>query len=385
MKATEFVNSTIVIVILVVAGCDSKQASNPQATGKGPADLNIVTLDPAMIEKIKIGYPEMIDIADRLQVPGRIQVNEHDLLFHVSTYLTGRITEVHVMLGDKVEAGTLLARISSPGLTQAQLTYLNASSQVRLAEKVAGRADLLLDADVIAVAEVERRESELQIARAELEAARDHLRLLGVDSHVLKEIVEKGHILPSTAITASGGGIVIERHVVIGQVVKPGDKLFKVANLSSVWAVGAVAEQIVPNVEVGQHVEVHVPSLGDESFDGFIIFIADMVDPLTRTVEVKTEMNNPQRRLKPAMLATMHITNSPQITLVVPKGAVVREDDRDYVFLVQGDSRFQRVPVELAPEVANMRPLLKGLTVEQRIIVDGAMELNSVRKLAEFH
>src|SRR6185437_12202710 len=155
-----------------------------------------------------------------------------------------------------------------------------------------------------------------EVARAELEAAKDQLRLLGVDSNAIKELVKKGHILPSVTINASRSGIVIGRNVIIGQVVQPADQLFGVADLSSVWVVGDVPEQIARDVQVGQHVEIHIPALGDRSFDGLIIFVADTVDPATRTVMVRTMVENPQRRLKPDMLATMHITDNAHKSLV---------------------------------------------------------------------
>jgi len=229
LKTATTATGAVVIIVLLASGCDGGKpsSSDQQATEKKPVvEVNSVTLKPGMTQRVKIGHPTLIDIADRLEVPSQIAVNEHGLLFHVSTYLTGRIIEVHAMLGDRVEAGAALARISSPELTRAQLVYLSASSQARLAEKVAERARNMLGADVIAVAEVERRESELQVARAELEAARDHLRLLGVDSDVLKELARQGHILPSVAIKTSTGGIVIGRNAIVGQVVEPTDKLF---------------------------------------------------------------------------------------------------------------------------------------------------------------
>jgi cobalt-zinc-cadmium efflux system membrane fusion protein len=124
--------------------------------------------------------------------------------------------------------------------------------------------------------------------------------------------------------------------------------------------------------------------LGDEiSFDGRIIFVADTLNPLTRTVMVRTLVENPTRKLKPDMLANMHIVDNPTKSLVVPKAAVVRESNRDYVFLVQGNNKFLRVPVELGPEVADMYPVLKGVTIEQKIVVDGAFHLDNERKLAE--
>jgi membrane fusion protein, heavy metal efflux system len=385
MKITLPITGAIVFTVLLASGCGgSEEAATPskEAVLQEPEDVNSITIRPELAQRITIGHPMMVDLADKLQVPSQVEVDEERLV-SIGSYVTGRIIDLYVTLGESVDAGAPLARISSPELTQAQLAYLRASSRTVLAQKAAERAHHLLSADVIAIAEVERRESELEVSRAELEAAKDQLRLLGVDNGALKDLVDKGHILPSVAIKASKNGIVIGRHVIIGQVVQPADQLFQVADLSAVWVVGDVPEQIARNVRVGQHVEIHVPALGDVNFDGLIIFVADTVNPLTRTVMVRTMVENPKRKLKPDMLATMHITDNPHKSMVVPETAVVREANRDYVFLSQGNNRFLRVPVELGPEVADMRPVLKGLTAEQRIVVDGAFHLDNERKLAE--
>jgi cobalt-zinc-cadmium efflux system membrane fusion protein len=385
MKITMGATGAVIIAALVAAGCGgSEEAASPdkETVHQKPEDVNSITIRPEMIPRIKIGQPVMVDLADKLQVPSQVEVDE-ERLARIGSYVTGRVVDLFVMLGDNVMAGQPLARLTSPELTQAQLAYLRSVSRTVLMEKAAERARQMLAADVIAVAEVERRESELEVARAELEAAKDQLRLLGVDSAVLKELAKGGHILPSVTINASRSGTVIARNVIIGQVVQPADPLFGVADLSSVWVVGDVPEQIARNVRVGQHVEIYVPALGGKSYDGLIVFVADTVNPLTRTVMVRTMVENPQRKLKPDMLATMHVMDTAHKSLVVPETAVVREANRDYVFLAQGNNRFLRVPVELGPEVADMRPVIQGLSAEQNIVVDGAFDLDNERKLAE--
>ena len=372
-----------IMLVLLVSGCDgSKSATKKEVVAKEPENTNLVTLEPEKMHHVKIGKSTLINIADKLQAPSQVEVDEHRLV-RVGANVTGRIIDVYAMLGDNVVAGAELARISSPELTQAQLAYLRAFSLETLAEKAAERARHLLAADVISVAEMQRRESELQVSQAELGAAEDQLRLLGMDSRAINKLGKDGSIMPSVAIRTSKPGIVIERNVAIGQVVQPSDQLFQVADLSSVWVVGDVPEQIARDVQVGQHVEIHVPALGNISFDGLIIFVADTVNPLTRTVMVRTVVENPRRKLKPAMLASMHILDNPVESLVVPDTAVVRESNKDYVFLVKGDNEFLRVPVELGPEIADMRPVLKGLTADQTIVVDGAFHLDNERKLAE--
>ncbi|MBA4142040.1 MAG: efflux RND transporter periplasmic adaptor subunit [Nitrosospira sp.] len=385
MKSIMRMTSAVAVVALLAAGCGGKEeAASPgkEAAQHEPEDVNAIAIRPELAQRITVGQPAMVDLADKLQVPSQVEVDEERLV-RIGSYVTGRIIKLYVMLGDSVEAGAPLARITSPELTQAQLAYLRASSRSVLADKAAERAHHLLAADVIAIAEVERRESELEVARAELGAAADHLRLLGVDKEVLKELSEEGHIIPSVDVRATKSGIIIDRSVIIGQVVQPADQLFQIADLSSVWVVGDVPEQIARNVQVGQHVEINVPALGDISFDGVIIFVADTVNPMTRTVMVRTMVENPERRLKPEMLAAMRITDNPHKSLVVPETAVVREANRDYVFLAKGNGQFLRVPVELGSEVADMRPVLEGLTAEQNIVLDGAFHVENERKLAE--
>ena len=380
--------SSIVILALMLIGCGNKAESTESAqkaakqAAEGEKDVNVITVRPELAGRIKIGQPSMVDLADKIQVPSRVEVDEERLV-HIGSYVTGRIVDMFVILGDYVKVGDRLARITSPELTQAQLAFLRASSRVVVTQKATDRARHLLAADVIPLAEVERRISELEIAQAELGAAKDQLSLLGVDDSILKQLASKGQILPHIDIKSTRNGYIINRNVIVGQVVQPADPLFQVADLSSVWVVGDIPEQIARDVQVGQHVEIHIPAMGDTHFDGVIIYVADTVNPLTRTVMVRTMVENPQRKLKPDMLANMHITDNQHKSLVVPETAVVRESNLDYVFIAKGNNKFRRTAVELGSEVAGYRPVVNGITIDQKIVMDGAFHLDSERKLAE--
>ncbi|UJP04478.1 MAG: efflux RND transporter periplasmic adaptor subunit [Nitrosomonas sp.] len=354
-----------------------KQAQKPDAE----RDFNNITARPEVLHRLELGYPFLVDLADKIQVPSRVQVDE-ERTAQIGSYVTGRVIDMFVILGDYVKPGQPLARITSPDLTNSQLAYLRALSRVVVTSKALERAQHLLAADAIPVAEVERRRSETEIAQAELSAATDQLRLFGMDDAELKILKKQGKILPWLDIKATREGYVIARNVLIGQVVQPSDPLFQVADLSHVWVVGDVPEQIARDVELDQHVEILVPAL-NQQLDGIIIFVSDTVNRLTRTVMTRVMVENPERKLKPDMLANMHITDTQHKVLVVPESAIVRELNQDYVFVARTDTQFQRVPVELAKEVANLRPILNGLTVDQRIVTSGAFHLDSERKLAE--
>lgn len=387
MKSMASIIGAVVFVMLFVIGCNGGDlttfSGNQEKLQSHNKDIYSIKLKPEMARQLKVGFPEFREIADTLRVPGQVEADERTLV-RVGANVTGRIVEVNAMLGDKVDSGTVLAKISSPELTKAQLAFLRASSQTTLAERAAERAHQLLMADVIGGAELQRRESELQVFRAELSAATDQLRILGVSSSALRNLAKLGHILPSVEITVPTKGVVIERNVAVGQVVKPSDQLFTIADLSSVWVVGDVPEQSASRVADDQHVEIYIPALGGEKrLEGRIVYVADTVDSETRTVMVRTSVNNEKLKLKPAMLANMYITYVSQKQLVIPEEAVVREDNHNYVFVAQGNDTFMLIPVELGSAVNHMRPVLKGLTIEKRVVLDGAFHLNNERKRAD--
>lgn len=387
MKIKLSIISTIIMAALLLTGCDKGGTGDAarQETSRheeDERDINSITVRPELASRLKIGQPALVDLADKILVPSRVQVDE-ERTAQIGSYVTGRIINMFVILGDYVKEGQPLARITSPDLTQAQLAYLRASSRVVVTQKAAERARHLLAADVIPLAEVERRQSELEIAQAELSAATDQLRLFGMDDAELRKLTRQGKILPWLDIKTTREGYVIARNVIVGQVVQPSDPLFQVADLSFVWVTGDVPEQIARDVRLGQHVEINVPAIGEADLDGVIIFVSDTVNRLTRTVMTRVMVENPERKLKPDMLANMHITDTQQKTLVVPEAAVVRELNQDYVFVAISSDSFQRVPVELGPEVADFRPVVNGLTIDQRIVMEGAFHLDSERKLAE--
>lgn len=371
-------------VLLLTTGCSNEKTQSPSAAVIEAAHMetdnsDTIYLRPDLRERFKTGRPFYADITEKLSVPGQIKVNELALV-QVGASFTGRIVEIYAHLGDNVSAGDRLARISSPELTQAQLAYLRANSLAVLAQRAASRAQQLFAEDVISAAEVQRRESEQQVTRAELSAAEDQLRLLGMDNQAIRELTRHGQIQPAVVITAPRSGTVIARDVTLGQVVQPSDQLFTLADLSTLWVVGDVPEHAAHFVRAGQHVTIRVPALGETNLDGTIIFVADVINPLTRTVAVRTEVDNSQRKLKPDMLATVQIDEQVRAHLVVPSGAVVREHNTDHVFVAQEDGGFTLTSVILGETIDQLRPVESGLTAEKIIVIDGAFHLNNERK-----
>lgn len=378
---------------LVLAGC--KDASSP--AGKLPADEVSTALDAgAKAEKpdpllvsvpanfgadLKVAPAGARSVSDTLRVAGRVDFDEYRVS-RIGATVTGRVIEINVRLGQQVKVGDALAVINSTELGQAQLDYLKARAQADLQARSVERARQLFAADVIGRAELQRRESELAIASAEQRAAADQLRVLGMSAAAISRLGNNGAINSVTPVVSTVAGTVVERRITQGQVVQPADALYVVADLSEVWVTAEVPEQQAALVRTGQAVDIEVPALGAR-LTGKLIYVADTVNPETRTVTVRSRVNNAERQLKPAMLATMLIQAAAVERIVVPAEAVVREADADHVFVETAERTYRLTPVRLGPESGGQRPVLDGLKAGQRIVAAGAFHLNTERKRKE--
>jgi membrane fusion protein, heavy metal efflux system len=367
---------------LLLPACGDKKSTPPSAAEAVAADPMEVVIKPDMAAQFKVSKLTVQDITPWLEISGRIEANDR-LVTRIGAAVTGRVTEVLAEVGDRVQLGQSLARVASSELTTAQMGYLRAHSAASQAERAVERARQLILADVIGSAEMQRRESELTIARAEFRAAGDQLRLMGLPNFAIERLKDQGTLHPVTSVSATLAGVVIERNISQGQVAQPGDPLFTVADLGNVWVVGALPEQVARSVQVGQTVNIDVPALGNRSLSGKIVFVGDTVSPETRSVTIRTQVDNVQRDLKPQMLATMRVRSATQQTLALPAQAVVRENDRDHVFIKTANLRFKLTPVELGPAQDDLRPVLKGLSEGTEVVTQGAFHMNNERKRAE--
>ncbi len=386
MKRCHLPHTTLLLcaVLLVSYGCGKNDAPKTKPAEQTVAKLNPldVVLKEEMAKQFVIEPAQVVELAVVQKVSGRIEANEQRTT-RIGSSITGRVTQVMAEVGDRVKAGQPLAKLASPELSNAQLGFLRALSATKLAERSVERAQQLVTADVIGHAELQRREVELSVARAELRAATDQLRLIGLSESLIERLRETGALASEVAITANRTGIVVERKVSQGQVAQPGDPLFTVADLSNVWVVGALPEQDANSVHLNQLVEVEVAAIGKQKLKGRIVFVSDTVQQDTRTVPIRTSVENPKFELKPQMLATLHLSGGLRKQLAVPGSAVVRENDKDYVFVQIEKNHFRLTEVELDPAAGELRPVRKGISEGTSIVVDGSFHLNSQRKRAE--
>jgi len=369
----------ILLTAAVLAGCNKEESKTVASPSADPA---LVVPAEELLAQLKLATVTSQPVAETLRVAGRIDFDEQRLA-RIGATITGRVTEIDAVLGQTVKKGDVLARLNSSELSTQQLAYLKARAVLELNRRNAERAKALFEADVIAAAELQRRQSEYQISVAETRAAADQLQLLGVTPAAIERLGKHGAVNSLTPVVATLSGVVVERKLAQGQVVQPADALFVVADLSNLWAVAQVPEQQVSQVKAGQSVSIEVPALGNEKLLGKLVYVGQTIDPETRTVLVRTALDNSDGRLKPAMLASMLIEAKPADRLVIPASAVVRENDMDHVFVAEEAGAFRLVKVKLGVEQGGQRVVLSGLKGQERVVVDGAFHLNNERNRKE--
>jgi cobalt-zinc-cadmium efflux system membrane fusion protein len=181
-------------------------------------------------------------------------------------------------------------------------------------------------------------------------------------------------------VVASMDGTVMDRKVTLGQVIQPADTVVEIADLSEVWLVADVPEQNAGNLAVGQLVEAQITALPGLVIRGRLSFVSATVNRETRTVMVRMDVPNPNRRLKPAMLATMELKEHTENQQVVPASAVVRDENNEYLFVQRDADTFLLREVKLGGEFGGRRVLIEGIRPGEKIVVEGAFHLNNERR-----
>ena len=364
------------------AGCGGGSGAAGDAAAPDaavPADPLEITAEEPLLGQLRVDTPQWATVAGSQRVSARIEVDQARVT-RVGSPVMGRVSRLSAHEGQLVRRGDVLATLNSTGLSDAQLAFLRALSNRQLAERAEERARLLLDADVIGSAELQRRQAELAQTRAELAVAHDQLVLLGMPEEAIVDLEQTHRINSVSRIVASMDGIVLQRLISLGQVVEPADTAFEIADLSSLWLQADVPEQEAGDLRVGTKVEAEVAALPGVRIEGALSFVSATVDEQTRTVLVRMDLPNRQGRFKPAMLATVTLKDKPERRRVVPAAAVVREADAEHVFVQRDDGTFVLRPVSLGDEIDGQRILLDGLRDGDRIVVDGAFHLNNERR-----
>ena len=370
----------------ILVGCDTApdDATGAKPTVQVDEKAGLVRMTPEEITHggIEVKPVTRGDFRTFRDFPGTVVPNQHAVA-EITTLVRGRVVDVYVDLGQEVKSGALLAILYSSELGMAQSGYLKAVAKLYVAERAFKRAQSLLEEKVIGVAEMQRREGEMISIRAEKRESQDRLRLLGMSDELIERLDREQTIQSHVPIVAPFDGRIITRNLTKGEVVETTEKLFVVADLSEVWVIANIPEKDIPYIhqdqsKQGQNVEILLTTYAGQVFHGKITYVGDVLDIHSRTMRLRIEVPNPDRRLKPEMYATIRVYSDPETNvLVVPESSVQRERDRKFVF-VQRDARsFEARDVKLGESNGDVVKVLDGLKEGETLVTQGAFVLKS--------
>jgi membrane fusion protein, heavy metal efflux system len=347
------------------------------------ADDVTIPADSPKINQIRVQAVEQANVtADQVVVPGKVELNPNRVS-HVVLPLAGRVAMVSARVGDFVQKGQPILSVESPdidvaisALQQAEAALIQTRAAQAKAQADMDRTKDLFDHNAIAQKEVVNSESVLAQARAAVDQAQASVQ----QSKRRLEIfgVQPGQFGQRTIVRSPISGKVLEISVVEGEYRNDTSaSLMTIADLSTVWVSAEVPETSIRLIEVGERVQIELSAYPGEMFTGKVTQIADMVDPQSRTIEVRAEIENSKGRLRPEMFGQVRHIDRTEMRPVVPNSAVLQEEGRTSVWLEKAPGQFHRTTVELGPRTGDRQAVLSGLKTGDRIVVDGAMLLKA--------
>jgi len=364
----------LLLIFLILGSCGGdKEIADPKKINP-----NEVIANAEMLKQIKFEPAKIIPIKRRLDIPGSIEVKQK-LLARIGSPVQGRIIEINGELGDTVKQGDVLAVINSTELAKQQLAYIKSVQMVELKTKAYERAVLLFDADVVSEAQKLQRKTELSSAKADMEASKDQLFVMGMTVAEIEAIQSETQIDAITNIVAKIDGKIIKKNLNVGQVVDPTEDIFTIAMLNEVWGVAQIPERQIGFLKEGDDLLIDVPAYEDKLVEGKITYLGDIVDPVTRTVTIRTDIDNNHGLLKPDMLITMKVSGMKIEKVGVPINAIVSIDDIPNIFVKTGKNKFLLRPVTLGIKNKEFVHIDDGLLEGEEVVIDGAFHLNNER------
>lgn len=295
----------------------------------------------------------------------------------VSHAFPARVVEIHVEVGDWVQKGRELVVLESKDVGEAKAEFYTAAARCELAKVNFARGERLLKEGIGAKKNFVEAEAEYKVAQANLEAAEKKLHVLGFTEEQVKEIASTHQINPAIALHAPIEGKVVEIKVVRGAMVDAATPILTIIDPRCLWVDAEIYEKDIAKIRVGQRVEVRVPALSGQTFQGQVSYIGDVVNPDTRTITVRTEVANDGQLLKPGMFADVEIVlDEGQQVLVVPSAAVLEEGGQKIVFVRQ-QGNFVRRQIATGAVYRNCHQVLSGLKPGEEVVVQGNHELKS--------
>jgi cobalt-zinc-cadmium efflux system membrane fusion protein len=355
--------------------------TRPGTSGGSPS----IDLSDSQLASVKVEPAGEHEFPTEKESVGSIDFNE-DMTLQVFTPYQGRIVALFAKVGDDVQKGKTLFTIDSPDLLQAESSMIAAAGVLEFTTRNLARLRELYKTRAVSQKDLEQAVSDQQSAEGALRAARDSVRQFGKSEAEIDRIIAERKADPILIVPSPITGRITARNAAPGLYVQPGNPPapYSVADVDTMWMMANVPENDSPAFRVGQEVKVKVSAFPDRVFEGKIVTVTSMVDPNTRRVLLRSEINDPQHELRSGMFANFVIrTGNPVRSVAVPLAGVVREGDGSQIVWVTADRRrFTQHKVKIGLQHEGYRQILDGLQAGELVATEGAIFLSNMLKIA---
>jgi membrane fusion protein, heavy metal efflux system len=361
----------------VLAGCANNKPAKPTAVDSATSETpQNVSLTADQRQRVHVVTVQPTSFRPVVEATGNVAFNG-DRSTQVLSPVSGPATRVVVNPGTVVSRGQPLAYVSSPDFAAAVASYRKAQTSYRNAKRIADRDSALFKNDALARGDLEQAQADVAGAEADLEAAVQSMRSLGVEESQI-EAVQQGRAAPIEAIIrAPIAGTVVEKLISDGQLLAAGTTpCFTIADLSTMWVMANVFANDLKDVSVGQTADV-ITDVSQAPIVGRVDYIAALADPGTKAVSVRIVAPNTNRALRRDMFVRVQIQSSHEHTgILVPVASVLRDDQNlPYVFVAAGPNAFARRRIDLGSRVGEQYEVTSGLASGDQVVGDGALFL----------
>lgn len=331
-----------------------------------------VHLDLAALRSrgVEVGAAGPGRLQQSLELTGEVVLNA-DALGHVMPRITGEVVAVHAGLGDQVRQGQTLVVLRSRELASAMASWRAARSRVAIAQVRADREQQLFERGISPQIDALNAAHDLETTRIDADLALQQLMALGLSRQRAEQLPDRpGAGEDQLAIAAPMRGVVLERHVSVGEIVDPGRDLFLIADLESVWVQLNVPASDLRNVSPGQRVDLRDQSGRQAS--GTISVISPMTDGASRSAIARVILPNPERHWQPGQFVTAQVSGEGQeVALWLPVTALQTKGNQVQVYVTDSAGGVVLRDVTLGRRDAKGAEVLSGLTAGEQVVLHG--------------
>ncbi len=335
--------------------------------GDKPQSLRQISFDERARRLAQVEVTAVVS-SDRLaqtRLVGKVEYDEAHM-GRITAWVSGRIDRLDVAYtGAVVKKGQVVAKIYSPELLTAQAELIQAAESYEVAKK--GTSELF------------RKSS-----KRNMQASKEKLRLLGLSKGQIKAVLGRKAPADHINITAPMGGIVIRKDVVEGVYVKTGTSLFTIADLRHLWVVLEAYESDLGRIKLGQNVEFNVEAFPGHPFHGKVVYIDPLVDPQSRTVRVRLNVDNPDGQLIPGMFVQALVSRDSgtrKATLLISASAPLLTGKRALVYVELKEGVYEGREVVLGPRNGEFYEVRFGLAEGDRVVSRGGFKIDSALQI----